>query len=286
VAVSKVVNGAIDAMTPSLFESMAAAGESPDLPIALADIFAGEVDFNSELQPGDQFSVVVEKASRDGRFIGYGPIEAAQLVNAGRVLRATRFVPDGGKAGYFDDDGRSLRRFFLRSPLKLDPRVTSRFSRSRLHPILNIRRPHLGVDYGAGSGAPVVAVSHGTVIMAGRTRGGGRTVRIRHASGYESAYLHLSAFGPRIRKGVRVSQGQLIGRVGRSGLATAPHLHYELRKNGRPVNPVAEHRKMPPGDPVPADQLDAFRVVRDRLVARLEGAETPELAANTSPDVP
>lgn len=275
------VDGAIDQRTPSLFDAMAAAGEAPDLPIALADVFAGEVDFNSELQDGDRFRVIVEKVERrDGRFVGYEPIAAAELINGDRRLRAIRFTPEGGKPGYFDEEGRSLKRFFLRSPLKFDPRVTSGFSRSRRHPILNIRRAHLGVDYRAGTGAPVVAVAHGTVIMAAWTRGGGRTVKIRHAGGYETAYLHLSAFGPGIRAGVRVSQGQLIGRVGSTGLATGPHLHYALKKNGRHVNPIAEHRRMPPGDPVPADQLEAFRAVRDELLADLEA--TPADAANAN----
>ena len=275
-----LVTGGIDGQTPSLFEAMEEAGEAPDLSISLADVFAGEVDFNSELQAGDAFRVVVERVARDGRLIGYGPIAAAELTNGGRRLRAIRYTPDGGQPGYYDADGRSLKRFFLRSPLKFDPRVTSGFSRSRLHPILNIRRAHLGVDYRAGTGAPVVAVASGTVTMAAWTRGGGRTVKIRHASGYETAYLHLSAFGSGIRAGRRVSQGQLIGRVGSTGLATAAHLHYELKKNGRHVNPVAEHRKMPPGDPVPPNEMSRFESVRAEVVDRLEERPIEAAAAN------
>jgi murein DD-endopeptidase MepM/ murein hydrolase activator NlpD len=263
------VAGRLDAATSSLFAAMANAGEQPDLSMALADIFSGEVDFNTELQPGDEFHLLTEKAVRDGRFVGYGPIVAAELVNDGRRLVAFRFQAAGGPPGYYDADGRSLKRFFLRSPLKFDPQVSSGFSRSRLHPVLNIRRAHLGVDYRAPAGAPVVAVSNGTVTFAGWTSGGGRTVRIRHASGYESGYLHLSAYGGGIRAGVHVSQGQIIGRVGSTGVATGPHLHYELRKAGANVNPLAEHRKVPPGDPVPADQMDAFRSERDKAVNRL-----------------
>jgi murein DD-endopeptidase MepM/ murein hydrolase activator NlpD len=264
------VAGRLDATTSSLFGAMANAGEQPDLSIALADIFSGEVDFNTELQPGDEFHLLTEKSVRDGRFVGYGPIVAAELLNDGRRLVAFRFQPAAGPPGYYDADGRSLKRFFLRSPLKFDPQVSSGFSRSRLHPVLNIRRAHLGVDYRAPTGAPVVAVSNGTVTFAGWTSGGGRTVRIRHASGYESGYLHLSAFGSGIRAGVHVSQGQIIGRVGSTGLATGPHLHYELRKAGANVNPLAEHRKLPPGDPVPADQMDAFRAERDKAISRLD----------------
>jgi len=264
------VRGVIDAETSSLFAAMSKAGETPDLSVSLADVFAGEVDFNSELQPGDLFRLVVDKSIRDHRVVGYGPLSAATLHNAGRTLVAIRFTPTGGRPGYYDGDGKSLKRFFLRSPLKFDPSISSGFSRSRQHPILNVRRAHLGVDYRAPSGAPVVAVSAGTVTMAAWTRGGGRTVKIRHASKYETAYLHLSSFGPGIRSGVHVSQGQLIGRVGATGLATGAHLHYELRKNGAHVNPAAEHRKLPPGEPVPASQMDEFRKVRDPALASLD----------------
>jgi murein DD-endopeptidase MepM/ murein hydrolase activator NlpD len=264
------VSGHLDATTSSLFAAMESAGEQPELSIALAEIFAGEVDFNTELQPGDEFHLLAQKAVRDGQFIGYGPIVAAELLNDGRRLRAFRFQPPGGEAGYYDAEGRSLKRFFLRSPLKFDPQVSSGFSRSRLHPVLNIRRAHLGVDYRAPVGAPVVAVSNGTVTFAGWTSGGGRTVRIRHASGYESGYLHLSAVAGGIRAGAHVLQGQIIGRVGSTGLATGPHLHYELKKAGANVNPLAEHRKLPPGEPVPPDQLDAFKAERDKAMARLQ----------------
>ena len=264
------VRGAIDADTSSLFAAMSKAGETADLSVSLAEVFAGEVDFNSELQPGDSFRLVVDKAVRDHRVVGYGPLAAATLQNAGRTLVAIRFEPAGGQAGYFDGEGKSLKRFFLRSPLKFDPSISSGFSRSRQHPILNVRRAHLGVDYRAPSGAPVVAVSGGTVTMAAWTRGGGRTVKIRHASGYETAYLHLSSFGPGVRTGAHLSQGQLIGRVGATGLSTGPHLHYELKKNGAHVNPAAEHRKLPPGDPVPASEMDEFQRVRDAAIASLD----------------
>ena len=263
------VHGAIDADSSSLFAAMSKAGETPDLSVSLADVFAGEVDFNTELQPGDHFRLVVDKSVRDHRVVGYAPLAAATLHNGGRTLVAIRFASGRGPAGYYDTDGKSLKRFFLRSPLKFDPSVSSAFSRSRRHPVLNIRRAHLGVDYRAPSGAPVVAVSPGTVTMAAWTRGGGRTVKIRHASGYETAYLHLSSFGPGVRAGIHVSQGQLIGRVGATGLATGPHLHYELKKNGAHVNPAVEHRKLPPGEPVPAAQMEAFTTVRDQALALL-----------------
>jgi murein DD-endopeptidase MepM/ murein hydrolase activator NlpD len=265
-----IVTGAIGPESPSLVRALDAAGERIELSLSLADIFSGEVDFNSDLQPGDSFRLVVERGTRsDGRFAGYGPVLVAELVNDGRRLQAVRFTPPDGKPGYFDSEGRSLKRFFLKSPLKFEPRVTSAFSRSRRHPILNYTRAHNGVDYAAPPGAPVVAVAGGVVTLAGWTGGGGRTVRVRHASGYASEYLHLSAIAAGIRSGVRVGQGELIGRVGSSGLATGPHLHYGLRRNGAYVNPVREHRNMPPGDPVAAVHLAIFALERDRLMLRL-----------------
>lgn len=270
-----VAAGSITEATPSLFQAMDAAGETPDLSIALAEIFSGEIDFNTELQPGDRFSLAFEKFTREERPATYGDVAAAEFVNDGRVLRAIRFTPPGGKAGYYDEQGRSLRRFFLRSPLKFEPRITSGFSRRRFHPVLHTYRAHLGVDYGAPTGAPVVAVSSGTVVSATSDRANGRMVRLKHASGYETYYLHLSAFGKGIRARARVSQGQVIGRVGSTGLASGPHLDYRLRKNGTFVNPLTEHRKMPPGEPIPAGAMNEFEAIRAAMLARLaDGTRT------------
>jgi murein DD-endopeptidase MepM/ murein hydrolase activator NlpD len=264
-----VVEGRIDRDASSLSEALDNAGERIDLALALAEIFGGEIDFNSDLQPGDAFRLVVEKSVRDdGQFVGYGPVQAAEFVNNGRTLQAMRFTLDDGKASYFDAAGRSLRRFFLKSPLKFEPRITSRFSRSRLHPVLKYARAHNGVDYGAPTGAPVISVSAGVVSFAGWTGGGGRTVRIKHTSGYESEYLHLSAIAAGIRPGTRVGQGELVGNVGSSGLATGPHLHYGLRRDGRYVNPITEHQNLPPGEPVPAVMKAAFDAERDALFAQ------------------
>jgi murein DD-endopeptidase MepM/ murein hydrolase activator NlpD len=242
---------------------MEEAGESAELTMALARIFAGEIDFNTELQPGDRFSLTFERFVRDNRPSTYGEITAAEFANDGRVVRAVRFTPPGGMTDYFDEQGRSLRRFFLRSPLKFEPRVTSRYSMRRMHPVLQTARAHRGVDYGAPTGAPVVAVAGGSVVSATYDNANGRMVRLRHASGYDSYYLHLSAFGPGIRRGVRVAQGQTIGLVGSTGLATGPHLHYGLQKNGAWVDPLREHRNRPPGEPVPAAAMEAFLAARD-----------------------
>ena len=265
-----VTTGHIDKETPSLFEAMDEAGETVDLSVELAAVFAGEIDFNSELQPGDSFRVAYQKITRENGTVAYGAIQAAEFDNDGRRLQAFRFVLPDGKPGYFDASGRSLKRFFLKSPLKFEPRITSRFSYSRRHPVLNIRRAHLGVDYAAPVGAPVVAVSNGTVSRAGWSGDAGRMVAVRHSSGYESLYLHLSSVA--VRVGQHVSQGDLVGRVGSSGLSTGPHLDYRLRKNGTYVNPLTEHRRMPPGDPIPAALMDAFATEREKAAALLRPA--------------
>jgi murein DD-endopeptidase MepM/ murein hydrolase activator NlpD len=259
-----VVEGAITRETPSLVQAVDAAGEHIELSLALAEVFAGEMDFNSDLQPGDTFRLVVERATRrDGGFGGYGPVLAAEFVNDGRTLQAVRFTAPEGTPGYYDSEGRSLKRFFLKTPLKFEPRVTSSFSRARRHPVLNYTRAHNGVDYAAPPGAPVASVASGVVTFAGWTRGGGRTVRVRHASGYESEYLHLSAIS--VKAGSRIGQGDLVGRVGATGLVTGPHLHYGLRRNGAYVNPVREHQNMPPGEPVAQVHRALFSEHRDRL---------------------
>ena len=274
-----MVEGAIDRETNSLSAALNKVGERIDLALGLADVFSGEIDFNSDLQPGDRFRLLVERHSREGKLSGYGPILAAEFVNDGRQLRAIRFTPEGGPAAYYDDQGRSLKRFFLKSPLKFEPRVTSRFSSSRQHPILGYARAHNGVDYHAGTGAPVVSVAPGVVTMAGWTGGGGRTVKLRHPNGYETEYLHLSAID--VRQGERIGQGELLGRVGMTGLATGPHLHYGLKKNGRYVNPILEHRNMPPGDPVPSGLINVFSSERDRYLSLLF-APTAARAANNN----
>ena len=261
------VEGEINRETNSLVASLDQAGERIELALGMADVFSGEIDFNSDLQPGDRFRVLVERHTREDKLSGYGPILAAEFVNDGRTLKAIRFTPDGGAPGYYDENGRSLKRFFLKSPLKFEPRITSRFSSSRRHPILGYARAHNGVDYHASTGAPVVVVAPGVVTMAGWTGGGGRTVKVRHPNGYETEYLHLSSIAA--RAGQRVSQGDLVGRVGQTGLATGPHLHYGLKKSGRYVNPIIEHRNMPPGEPVPAAFVNAFASDRDRFLALL-----------------
>jgi murein DD-endopeptidase MepM/ murein hydrolase activator NlpD len=272
------VAGVIDRSSPSLFAAMNAAGERDELALRLAHLLSGAIDFNSQVQLGDQFAANYEEVHREGRPTGYGEITSAEYRQSdGRVVRAILFTPPGGQPQWYDEEGRSTRRFFLASPLQFNPRITSRFNPRRRHPVLNTIRAHRGVDYGAPTGAPVVAVADGTVVSVTTDRTNGRMVRLRHASGYQTYYLHLSRFGSGLRAGGRVSQGQVIGYVGSSGLATGPHLHYGLTKNGVFVDPLAEHRRMPPGEPIPASAMAEFRAVRDAELTKLAAAHvTPQ----------
>lgn len=268
----------------SLIGAFEAAGENVHLPLQVAEIFGGEVDFNADLQLGDRVEVLFERATREGEFIGYGDVQAAVLHVGTRRLAAFRFERPDGKVDWYDAQGRSLRRQFLRSPFPFNPRVTSGFSYNRFHPVHGTRRPHLGVDYGAPYGTQVMAVAAGVVEFAGWSGEAGRMVRLRHAGGYKTAYLHLSSFGPGIRVGARVEQRAIVGGVGQSGTATGPHLDYRILKNGVYVNPVAELRRMPSaGEPLRADQLPEFTRRRDEMLGRLvdrvpEGTAAMELA--------
>jgi murein DD-endopeptidase MepM/ murein hydrolase activator NlpD len=271
-----LVSGEISRDQSSLVAAMDAAGETIDLTLAMAEIFGGEIDFSTELQPGDTFELTVEKQYRDhsDEFAGYGPILAAEFVNHGRRLRAVRYQPQGGAAAYFDDHGVSMKRFFLASPLKFQPVVTSGFSSGRFHPILKEVRAHLGVDYKAPIGSPVVAVSDGVVVSAGFSGGSGNMVHLRHSNGFETEYLHLSSIA--VRAGAHVRQGELIGKVGMTGLATGPHLDYRVKRNGAFVNPVIAHRAMPPADPIPQAEMTAFLAARDGAFAKLSAIQTAQ----------
>ena len=267
------IDARIDAARSSLIGAIAGSGETIQLALALADIFGGQVDFNTDLQPGDSFKVLFEKSTRDGAFSNYGAVLAAAVTVDGRSIEAYRWVdPATGKAAYYDERGRSLKRFFLKSPLKFEPRVTSRFSMRRFHPIDRVYKAHLGVDYGAPTGSSVVAVANGVVVSARYSGAGGNTVQLKHPGGFETYYLHLSSFGPGIRAGARVAQGQLVGRVGSTGAATGPHLDYRLKRGGTFVNPISVHARQAPGEPIPAAQLARYASSRHRVIAQLTTA--------------
>jgi murein DD-endopeptidase MepM/ murein hydrolase activator NlpD len=268
----EAITATIDGAASSLIGALQRAGESVQLGIALAKIFEGDLDFASDIQPGDRFQILFEKVLREGEYAGYGEILGAIVENDGRRLTAIRFAGADGKTGYYDEKGRSLTRTFLRAPLDIAARITSGFTKRRLHPVHGTYRPHLAIDYGAPYGTKVVSVAEGTVVSAGWAGGGGKQVRIRHTNGYESYYLHLSAFAPGIRAGAHVKQGQMIGRVGATGTATGPHLDYRLKKNGVWINPLAEARRMPSGDPLSPLRLAVFQAERDQVLGRLLGS--------------
>lgn len=267
----------------SLVGVLEAQGENVQLALELANIYGGEVDFNSDLQPGDRLEVIFERAVRHGEFVGYGAVKAAILENSGRRLHAVSFPNSDGRLDYYDEEGRSMKRQFLKSPLPFDPRITSRFSRRRYHPVHGIYRPHLGVDYGAPAGTLVKAASSGVVDFVGWNGEAGRMVRIRHSGGYQTAYLHLSAYAPGLHVGSRVAQGDPIGRVGSSGTATGPHLDYRIIKNGTYVDPIAELRKMPKGEPIEGSRLTAFSQERDRVFEQMRALLTAAPSRTTTP---
>jgi murein DD-endopeptidase MepM/ murein hydrolase activator NlpD len=247
-------------------------GESDQLALDLADIFAWDVDFNTELQKGDSFRVAVEKLYLDGRFAKYGRILAAEFVRGERRLQAVRFEGERG-AGYYAPDGTPLRKAFLRSPLKFS-RISSGFSTARRHPILHTVRAHLGVDYAAPTGTPVMAAADGVVTAAGWMGGYGKTVKLRHANGFETLYGHLSRIN--VRAGQRVSQGTCVGLVGRTGLATGPHLDYRMIRGGRFVNPLRV--QSPPAEPIPAGERAAFDALKGERLALLPPAAPAAIA--------
>jgi murein DD-endopeptidase MepM/ murein hydrolase activator NlpD len=261
-----VVTGVIE---DSLIAALNRAGEQDSLAIDLVErCFGWDIDFNTDLRKGDSFRVFVEKRFLDGRFAGYRDILAAEFINEGRVYRAFRFTyPDTKVSDYFDETGGSRRKDFLRSPIKF-ARVTSRFSSSRLHPIYKIYRPHYGVDYAAPVGTPVQATADGEVTYAGREAGSGNVVKMRHKNAYATAYLHLSRFGPGVRKGALLKGGEIIGYVGSTGDSTGPHLDYRIYYHGGPVNPLGH--KFKPADPLRKEFLEDYRKDVQRLGVALQ----------------
>lgn len=250
----------------SLFSSILDIGELDQLALDLADIFGSDIDFYTDIQKGDSFKVLIEKKYLDGQFSKYGAILAAAFNNNQKRLTGFRFPDENGKPAYYGPDGKSLKRSFLKSPLKF-ARISSRFSLSRMHPILKVLRPHLGVDYAARVGTPVQAVGAGVVTGAGFSGASGRMVRIRHSGGFETMYLHLSRFT--VNRGARVTQGQVIGYVGSSGLSTGPHLDFRVLRHGKAINPLKVI--FPPGPPVSPNLFESFASLRDKLNYELNG---------------
>lgn len=224
-------------VTDSFYESAVRAGISPEIVMDLSDIFGWDINFFTEIQKGDSFAVLYEKYYVENKFKGYGRLVAARFVNQGEEHTAIYF--DNGKKihGYYDEHGNPIRKLFLKAPLNYR-RISSSFSRSRLHPIFHVARPHLGVDYAAPAGTPVVALGEGRIISIGWARGFGQSIQIKHPCGYVTYYGHLSRFAKGMAKGKSVSQGDVIGYVGMSGYATGPHLDFRVRRSGVFTNPL------------------------------------------------
>jgi len=265
----------------SLFNAVIAAGEHPELAVRLADIFAWDLDFYTDPRPGDTFRLVFERTKYEGADAAdYGQIFAAEYDNAGQPYRAVFFRGHDGQGGYYTADGKSLQKAFLRSPLKFAARITSHYTASRYHPILKRYMAHLGTDYAAPVGTPVQAVGHGRVEFAGRKGGDGNMVLLKHSNGYETYYLHLSRI--LVRTGQNVQQGQLVGLVGATGLATGPHLDFRMRRGGTFVN--FERMQLPPATPVPSSELADFKAVRDKWLSAMAAPNETVVAQSSSAD--
>jgi len=251
----------------SLFAALSDAGERDTLAESFAEIFNGDIDFYTEIQPGDNFRLLVEKKYLGANFVKYGPILAASISNQNKTFTGFRFLDENGREGFYAPDGKSLKKSFLKSPFKF-ARISSKFSFARRHPILKIIRPHLGVDYAAPIGTPVQAVGSGVVVLTGQTSTNGKMVRLRHSGGYETMYLHLSSIA--VRSGSRVDQTQVIGYVGATGLVTGPHLDFRVFLHERAIDP----RKVifPPNPPVPPSRFAQFAQLCDMLKAQLDRA--------------
>ncbi|MDH4028264.1 MAG: M23 family metallopeptidase [Nitrospirota bacterium] len=247
------------------------------LALELANIFAWDIDFSSDIRNGDSLKMLVEELWVGEVFKGFGDILAAEFINNGEVHTAYRFEHDG-YSGYYDSKGNSLRKTLLRSPLKFD-HVSSYFSKRRFHPILRIYRPHLGVDYAAPTGTPVSAAGSGTVVFAGYKGQNGNMVKINHKGGYETYYGHLSSIPKKIRQGATVSQGDIIGYVGSTGLASGPHLDYRIKRFSSFVNPLKTD--LPRGTSVPKKLLAEFRYTTDSFNAKLESLTRPVIASGS-----
>jgi len=259
----------------SLFEAGVAAGMADSVTMDMAYIFQWDIDFIQDVRVGDSFTVVYEELWRDGDKLRNGDIVAAEFVNQGAVYRAGRYRDASGRSDYYNPDGRSVRKAFLRAPVEFT-RISSNFNPSRRHPVLNTIRAHRGVDYAAPTGTPVIAAGDGKVIARGVDGGYGNALVLQHGGNVTTLYGHLSRFGNQ-RIGTRVKQGDVIGYVGRTGLATGPHLHYEYRVGGAHKNPRTV--PLPAADPVPAEYRADFEANAAPLWRQLDLYDQAQLAA-------
>ena len=251
----------------SLFMAGKQAGLPNNLTMELANIFGFDIDFALDIQKGDSFKVMYEEQYLDDKKIGTGAILSASFTNGGKTFSAVRYTTKDGITHYFTPDGKAMNKAFLRMPIEF-ARISSGFNLNRLHPVLNTIRAHKGTDYAASTGTPIRSTGDGKVILAGRKGGYGNCVIIQHGQGYETLYGHMNNFAKGINTGTRVSQGQVIGYVGQTGLATGPHLHYEFHVNGEVRNPVTV--SLPQAIGIATNEKDHFLATTQALVAQLE----------------
>jgi hypothetical protein len=272
------VDSLVGTITSSLFKTILDSGEGPDLALELSEIFAWDIDFFLDIRKGDQLKIFFERKCLGESTVCYGRILAADFVVQGQSHKAVYFCDETGYDDYYDAEGKSLRKALLKAPLRYT-RISSNFSYRRFHPIRRRYAPHMGIDYAAPTGTPVRATGNGTVIFAGRSGANGNMVKIRHNETYTTYYLHLSRFARGIQKGRQVSQGDVVGYVGSTGLSTGPHLDYRIKKHGKFIDP----RKvdLPAADPVADAYRPQFETLRDEWTARLErlGEDTRDRVA-------
>ena len=264
----------------SLWNDMLAAGGSPELIMNLADIYQWSVNFFT-LQKGDRFRTIYTQSMCDGELVGIDTVHFSLFDGDGyKQTAAVRFETEEGGNTFWDKGGESLKRMFLKAPLKYN-RISSRFSYSRRHPVTGKVKPHTAVDYAAPTGTPVQAIGDGTVTKCGwDPTGGGNRIRIKHNMGYESSYMHLSKFASGIRVGTRVTQGQLIGYVGATGTATGPHLDFRIWENGRPIDPLK--LDSPASDPLDTAYLREFNALYEKYMAEVAGYDAPDSLATAA----
>ncbi|MFC1537644.1 peptidoglycan DD-metalloendopeptidase family protein [Gemmatimonadota bacterium] len=275
-----IERGLSGTINSSLYQTVMDLCGLPELALKLSEVYAWQIDFHSEIRKGDSFRVIYEEKIHPEGTKKVGRLLAGVFNNRQKEYYAIGFTNAGGRRDYFDLEGESLRRAFLRSPFKYMPRISSRYSNRRFHPILKIYRPHLGIDYAAPTGTPVLALGDGRISSRGRNGGFGKYVQIKHNGMYATGYGHLSGYARGIKTGTWVKQGQVIGFIGSTGLSTGPHLDFRFYKNGKPINPLTVD--IPAGDPVDPSLLSYFNVHRDRVVRRLEVLDNGS-SSNDSP---
>ncbi len=269
-------NQAHGVIRSSLFQAAGKTDISDKMVAKFAGIFGWSIDFSSEIQPGDQFSLIYDEKIIAGKIVGEGVIHAAEFIHDGDVYRAIRHVDDEGYESYYTPEGQSLKRAFLRSPMQFS-RVTSGFSKRRFHPVLKKWRAHKGVDYGAPRGTPVLATADGRITHLGRKGGYGKTIILKHGHQYSTLYAHLKGYKKGLKGGAKVRQGDVIGYVGSTGLATGPHLHYEFRINGTHRNPLTV--ELPTSNPIEEKYRVKFLQHAKKWVVALDAIDQPLLAA-------